>query len=130
MLNVLTYSQKASHKIFFTYDQLLSNPAQECERLCHFLDESCNLPPDTANQRLQSMLPHVVKKERHYEYQKSLAEMEQATREQRALYNFLRVKTLYPHESFNVDDFALYPGWREYLENMDTLMTLIGAKDM
>ena len=76
------------------------------------------------------MLPQVAKKERHYEYQKSLAEMEQATREQRALYNFLRVKTSYPHEPFNADDFALYPGWREYLENMDILMTMIGAKDM
>ena len=39
MLNVLIYSQANPHKIFFTYDQLLSNPVQGCERLCYFLDE-------------------------------------------------------------------------------------------
>jgi len=50
--------------------------------------------------------------------------MEQTTREQRALYNFLRVKTLYPDEAFNPDDFALYPGWREYLQSLDLVLKL------
>jgi hypothetical protein len=50
--------------------------------------------------------------------------MEQATKEQRALYNFLRVKTLYPDEAFQRDDFALYPGWREYLAAMEMLLVL------
>ena len=56
--------------------------------------------------------------------------MPQATREQRALYDFLRVKIQYPNEAYNIDDFALYAGWREYLESMDMLMTLQGARDM
>ena len=70
------------------------------------------------------MLPHVARNQRHHHYPKDLAEMEQATREQRALYNFLRVKIMHPDERFQPDDFALYPGWREYLQAMDMLMSL------
>jgi DNA replication protein DnaC len=62
--------------------------------------------------------------QRHYEYKKSLAEIEQATTEQRALYNFLRVKTLYPDEPFKSEDFELYPGWKEFLQSLDKLLTL------
>ncbi|MFX7858392.1 hypothetical protein ABTK38_22095, partial [Acinetobacter baumannii] len=61
----------------------------------------------------------MARNERHHQYGKALAEMEQSTREQRALYNFLRAKIRYPDEAFLEDDFALYPGWREYLQAMD-----------
>jgi hypothetical protein len=50
--------------------------------------------------------------------------MEITSREQRALYNFLRVKVMYPNESFNPQDFALYPGWRESLQIMEKLLSL------
>jgi hypothetical protein len=72
----------------------------------------------------------VAKNQQHQHYEISLVDMPQATREQRALFDFLRVKIQYPDESFNIDDFALYAGWREYLESVDMLMTLQGAKDM
>jgi tetraacyldisaccharide-1-P 4'-kinase len=52
------------------------------------------------------MTPHIQQRERHYHQPQALAEMPQATREQRALYNFLRVKTLYPDEAYHADDFA------------------------
>jgi len=55
--------------------------------------------------------------------------MEQATREQRALYNFLRVKIMDPDEAYQQDDFALYPGWKEYLQTMDMLLTLSRSQD-
>jgi hypothetical protein len=29
-----------------------------------------------------------------------------------------------PDETFRGDDFALYPGWREYLQAMDILLAL------
>jgi hypothetical protein len=129
MLNILNYTQENPRKLFIAYDQLLSKPAQECTRLAHFLDEHCGRTADDAQSRIDAMLPRISTKERHYHYQKSLADMEQATREQRALYNFLRIKTLYPHETFNQDDFALYPGWREYLQCMDMLMAMSKAQD-
>ena len=126
MLNILSYTQESHHKIFFAYEQLLNHPAGECTRLSHFLDEHCGTPPEGADQRIEAMLPHVANNQRHHHYPKALAEMEQATREQRALYDFLRVKIMYPDEAFQPEDFALYPGWREYLQVMDMLLSLSG----
>ncbi len=78
---------------------------------------------------MEAMLPQVSDTQRHYHYEKSLAEMGQTTREQRALYDFLRVKTIHPDEAFNPDDFALYPGWREYLQAMDMLLALSKTRE-
>jgi len=30
---------------------------------------------------------------------------------------------MYPDEVFNNDDFAIYPGWMEYLQTIDMLMS-------
>ena len=130
MLQVLSFTQSSRRKIFIAYDQLINNPLQECTRLSNFLDENCEKSRVNVNDRIAAMLPRVAKSQQHQHYETSLAEMPQATREQRALYDFLRVKILYPDEKYNVNDFALYPGWREYLESVDMLMTLQGAKDM
>ena len=130
MLQILSFTQDNPHKIFIAYDQLINNPRQECIRLSNFLDENCGKSSQDSHERFEAMLPRVAKNQQHQSYQKSLAEMPQATREQRALYDFLRVKIQYPDEVYNVDDFALYAGWKEYLESMDMRMTLQGARDM
>lgn len=130
MLQVILFTQPSKRKLFIAYDQLINNPLQECTRLCNFLDKNCEKSSKDFQKRLDQMLPRVAKNQQHQHYEISLSEMHQATREQRALYNFLRVKTLYPDEAFNIDDFALYAGWREYLESVDMLMTFQGAKDM
>lgn len=122
MLNILSYTQESHQKIFVAYDQLIDDPLQECMRLCEFLDEHGGKPIEDAAIRVKRMLSQVSENQRHHLYGKALAEMDQATREQRALYNFLRVKIMYPDESFRQDDFALYPGWREYLQAMDMLL--------
>ncbi len=122
MLNVLNFTQSNPKKIFIAYDQLVQNPQYECERLCNFLDEHCGMDPATKNQRVQAMTSQIIAGQRHYQAPASLADLETATAEQRALYNFMRVKTLSPNETFNVNDFALYPGWLEYLQAMDMLV--------
>jgi hypothetical protein len=67
------------------------------------------------------MTEQVKSSGRHFAHPQALAEVETSTREQRALFDFLRVKTMYPHESYDPNDFALYPGWLEYLQTMDML---------
>jgi hypothetical protein len=124
MLNILSSTQGSHKKIFIAYDQLVNNSLQECTRLCNFLDEQCGMPAETVQQRLQAMLPQVSGDQRHHNFGRNLAQMEQATREQRALYNFLRVKVMYPDEAYQKDDFALFPGWKEYLQAMDMLLAL------
>ena len=124
MLNILSATDKSPHKMFIAYEQLIDNPLQEGIRLCHFLDECCGKSNADSLERTQAMLAPVSRDQRHHHYAKALAEMEQATREQRALYNFLRVKIMHPDEAFQKDDFAPYPGWREYLQAMDMVLTL------
>lgn len=124
MLNILAFTQGSHRKIFIAYDQLTNDPVHQCARLGNFLDEQCGKPANDAQQRIDSMLPQVARGQRHHVYGKALADMEQATREQRALYDFLRVKIMYPDETFRKEDFALYPGWREYLQAMDMLLAI------
>ena len=123
MLNMLTFTQKSSRKIFIAYDQLIQNPQQESARLCHFLDTQCGISSKDSKERINFMTAQVSASQRHFEYPKSLAEIDTTTREQRALYNFMRVKTMYPNETFDPNDFALYPGWLEYLQTTDMLLS-------
>lgn len=124
MLNVLTFTAESSCKLFVAYDQLIRNPQQECRRLSTFLDTHCEILPEESDQRLNQMTEQITAKQHHFQFPKALSEVEVSTREQRALFNFLRLKTIYPDEAFIKDDFAIYPGWREYLETIDILASL------
>jgi hypothetical protein len=124
MLNILAFTRSSRRKFFIAYDQLTGDPRRECTRLAHFLDGQCGTFLADAQRRIETMMPQVSEGQRHFSREESLAEIGQASREQRALYDFLRVKTLYPDEAFHADDFALYPGWREYLQAMDALLSL------
>lgn len=124
MMNVLTCTANSSRKLFISYDQLIQNPQQGCARLCNFLDTQCDVLLENSNQRVDKMSEQITTRQHHFRYPQALAEVEVATREQRALFNFLRLKTIYPDEAFNQDDFAMYPGWREYLQTIDVLSSL------
>jgi hypothetical protein len=121
MLNLISFTQENQRKLFIAYDQLLQHPERECTRLCQFLDEQCELSSKDAAQRIQRMTSQISTKQHHFQHPEALAKVKVTTREQRALYNFLRVKTMYPDEPFIKDDFALYPGWMEYIQAMDML---------
>jgi len=123
MLNVLTFTQNSCRKLFIAYDQLIQNPQQECARLCHFLDTQCEISSEDAAQRINSLSAQISTEKHHFQHPQGLAEVGTTTREQRALFNFLRVKTMYPDEVFNNDDFAIYPGWMEYLQVIDMLVS-------
>jgi hypothetical protein len=36
---------------------------------------------------------------------------------------------MYPDEAFNKDDFAIYPGWMEYLQTIDMLAALMDTRE-
>lgn len=122
MLNILKAAQNMHRKIFIGYDQLIQNPQQESARLCHFLDAQCGGASEHSEQRINSMAAQISSGNRHFDHVRSLAEIETTTLEQRALFNFLRTKIMYPNESYNPNDFALYPGWLEYLQTTYMLL--------
>jgi hypothetical protein len=128
MLTMLQFTQNSRRKIFIAYDQLIENPGQECTRLCQFLDEQCKIV-ESSNERVQKMTAQITSSGRHFQHPQSLAEITTSTKEQRALFNFLRVKTMYPDEAFNPGDYALYPGWLEYLQTMDMFLSVINPQE-
>ena len=123
MLNVVAFTEENQRKIFIAYDQLLQNPQGECMRLCQFLDAECKVSTNDTSKRVERMTAQISAKQHHFQHPKALAKIKVTTREQRALYNFLRIKTIYPDEPFIPDDFALYPGWMEYIQAMDMLFS-------
>ncbi len=129
MLNVVAFTQDSRRKLFVAYDQLLQNPQRECARLCEFLNEQCRVSSQDTSQHIERMASQISPKEYHFQHPIALAKVKVTTREQRALFNFLRVKTMYPEEPFIQDDFALYPGWMEYLRALDMLYASIPAQD-
>lgn len=124
MLNILSHTQDSRRKIFVSYDQLVQNPLQECSRLYYFLEEQTGIRSGDSEDRIRHLASLVEAGEHHFRTPRSLAKIKEATREQRALYDFLRVKTICPDESFVSDDFAMYPGWREYLEAVNMLFSM------
>jgi hypothetical protein len=124
MLNILTLTQTSLFKIFISYEELVGDSLDQCGRLVAFLDKLAGYPADASSDKVPAMVQHVDTKQHHHRYGKSLAEMSQSTREQRALYHFLRIKTRYPDEPFLESDFALYPGWKEYLQVIDATFNL------
>jgi hypothetical protein len=129
MLNILSFTKSSRRKLFMAFDQLIDQPVQESTRLCNFLDEQCGRQSVDKSHRIDVLASRVSPSEHHYHEPRSLAEIQQTTPEQRGLYNFLRVKTLYPNEAFDEHDFALYPGWREYLRAMDMLLAMTKAQE-
>ena len=122
MLNSLAFTANSRQKIFIGYDQLIQNPRHECTRLNDFLNAQCLIPPEHASQHIEDMSAAIQVNQHHFQYPAALAEIATTTREQRMLFNFLRVKILYPDEAYNRDDFAIYPGWLEYLQAIDMLV--------
>jgi hypothetical protein len=129
MLNILNFTEKSHRKLFVAYDQLLKDPQKECTRLCDFLDLHCEVSSENKIQRVAMMSEQITAKQHHFQYPRALAEVKVTTREQRALFNFLRLKTMYPDEVFNHDDFAIYPGWMEYLQTIDALVSLTSTQE-
>lgn len=129
MLNVISFTENSQRKLFIAYDQLLQNPQRECTRLCQFLDEQCGILSAEASQRIERMTAQISDKQYHFQHPNALARVKVTTKEQRALYNFIRIKTIYPDESFIEDDFALYPGWMEYIQAMDMLFSSSDAQE-
>jgi hypothetical protein len=129
MLNILIFTEKSHRKLFVAYDQLLKDPQKECTRLCDFLDLHCEVSSENKIQRVAMMSEQITAKQHHFQYPRALAEVKVTTREQRALFNFLRLKTMYPDEVFNHDDFAIYPGWMEYLQTIDALVSLTSTQE-
>lgn len=124
MLSILDHLALHPHTIYLPYDQLLARPAEQCERLCVFLDQHCGRDDDRSR-RVQKMTEVINPTLWRNRSEISLDEVDEATSAQRALYQHLQQRTREPVAAF---DRALYPmagWWPEYLDNADLMLEML-----
>lgn len=117
MLSVLGATADAPHKLFLSYEALLRDPQQGVARLCAALDEYAGLSGG-AEQRQTAMLEAVNQRLHRNRSETPFAQEPLATREQKRLYSYLLDKIADPDLPFDPEDFPIFPGWHEYLQNM------------
>ena len=122
---ILKYTEGHPRQIFLQYEQILAEPARECRRLCDFLDEHCPLngvqPPQ---KRVDRMMRAVNQKLRSNSNDGAFLSLPEVTGGQRVLYKYLRSRAQSQVEPLDPGVFAIYPGWKEYLQTVVTLNRL------
>jgi hypothetical protein len=116
-------TEDTSSKSFVIYEQLVAEPEHECRRLADLLSRETGLPPIT-DAHLLAMVAAVDPALRRVQVPISFDEVDVASDAQKALYRFLLAKAADPTLPFDSHQYACCPGWREHLDNFETLRTL------
>lgn len=116
MLSILTHIDSSPRKIFVSYEDLIRDPATQCDRLCRFLDLETGLDrrgEGRAEAMSRSVNPDLWRNNSRTDFD----EIALASREQRELFKLMRRKVANPAEPFDPTAYPIYPGWREYFGN-------------
>jgi hypothetical protein len=117
MLETLRHVDLAQRKIFISYEEMLRDPATQSRRLAGFLDDQYGVRSDPST--LFSMQEPIDSKLWRNKSHVSFSEVPEATTEQKALYELLKARASGEEVELDPARFPLYPGWREYLLNVD-----------
>jgi hypothetical protein len=105
------------HKLFLSYEAMVSAPQEHCGTLCRFLDQHCGTSP-AAEGRLERMLAAIDPKLKRNSSATPFSDRPEATNAQKALYQFLLRRIDDPDLEFDAAAYPIYPGWREYSANI------------
>jgi hypothetical protein len=120
MLMVLRATDDVDRKILVEYEACHRQPLVEARRLATFLDEHSRSA--SANEQTLLAMAQVVNPVLwRNRVDQPLAELAEATAEQRALYDFLQRKVKEPAAEF-VDDFPMPPGWWEFVHDAEAVV--------
>jgi hypothetical protein len=117
MLATLTHVGRSPRKIFISYEEMIRDPAAQSRRLARFLDEQYGVRSD--EKTLQAMQEAIDSKLWRNKSVTPFPAVPEATSEQKAFYEFLQAKARGEEIEFDPSRYPLYPGWREYLLNVD-----------
>lgn len=122
MSAILQRTEMHSRRIFVQYERLLSEPADECRRLCDFLEKHSSQGETTSkNDRIAAMLAAVNPRLRSNANQGAFFSAQDATDGQKSLYRFLQSRCCNENVQLDPEVFDIYPGWRDYLEALAAL---------
>jgi hypothetical protein len=123
MLSILEYTQDCHSKHFIVYEELINNPREQCQRLADFLSIEYQ-GEKNGDGRLEAMAATVDPGLWRNHTSVPFDDLELATERQKALYKFLLEKAEDPNKPFDASLYTMYPGWREYLNNLNILRSL------
>jgi hypothetical protein len=123
MMSALENTQDCNSKIFIPYEDLVNEPRKQCRRLCNFLSDEYLLER-VDDDRLEFIARGVDPKSWRNRSSTPFTDVSIATEAQKALYQLLLEKVDDPNKPFDAAQYTIYPGWREYLENLQTIEAL------
>ena len=123
---ILEHTEAVASKIFIAYEELLQAPRQQAQRLKTFLDRRYGAGGDDPAQ-LESMAQVVTPGLWRNRSQQSFAQVDVATKEQKALYHFLVNKVSDARARFDPEAYPMTPGWLEFVSNEEALIAAYAA---
>lgn len=123
MTSILEHTQ-GTHRIFIPYENLMHNPNEQCRRLYDFLSDIYAV--DRLDDAELAEASQVVDP-RSWRNRASVpfADLDVATPEQKDLYELVLAMVDNPETPFDAARYPMYAGWREYLQNLDTLKEML-----
>jgi len=123
MLSILEHTQDCYNKRFIVYEELINDPRKQCQRLVDFLSIEYQ-EERIDDDRLEAMVAAVDSNLWRNRSAIPFDDLELATEHQKALYKFLLEKAEDPNKPFAASLYPIYPGWREYLTNVEKLESM------
>lgn len=113
-----------ANPIFVTYEDLVSSPLEECRRISARLDEELGVTEEDG-EKPRRMAERIDPKLWRQRSQLSLADIPEASLEQRELYEYLKRKVLGTAEELDLSRYPMPVCWREYVHNIESLRQLL-----
>ena len=115
---ILQHTEDTQHRLFLSYEDIMSKPRVQAERLAEFLNSKF----DNQISPIQAMVDAVDPQLWRNNCQMPFDQVPEATESQKALYSFARQKIKNPLKPFDVTKYPLPPGYLEFLNIQEALL--------
>ena len=118
MTLILQHTEDTQHRLFLSYEDIMSKPRVQAERLAEFLNSKF----DNQISPIQAMVDAVDPQLWRNDCRMPFDQVPEATESQKALYSFARQKIKNPSKPFDVTKYPLPPGYLEFLNIQEALL--------
>ena len=123
MLLLLEHTEETENKIFIPYEGLVQQPWKQAKRLYEFLNRNCEVKVSD-DMKIEVMAQTVNPKLWRNRNQIRFDQVDEATNEQKALYQFIQRKVKNPLKKFEMAKYPMHAGWQEFVKNEEFCVKL------
>ena len=121
MLLILEHTEGVQRRIFMPYEGVVLEPRDQAGRLLRFLNRDCEMAPE-GDVGVETLAGAVSPELWHNRSLIPFSKLQEATDEQKALYELLRARVADPLERFDAREYPMPPGWRELVKRDEALV--------